>query len=118
MCRLEEGLRRRGKTVEEGACCSCFSLWCRWSIIGVRKWCSFHIRPPRGAGRMLCPAPLKLPAAAAAAAAGSLAGASPRSACCLQPSLSAYTYSLFILDPCLPFSGTFLPSEKVLFVEL
>jgi hypothetical protein len=48
-----------GETVEEGACCSCFSLWCRWSIIGVRKWCSFHIRPPRGCRAHALPGPIE-----------------------------------------------------------
>lgn len=35
------------------------SLWCRWSIIGVRKWCSFHIRPPRGCRAHALPGPIE-----------------------------------------------------------
>ena len=91
------GAQTEGETVEEGACCSCFSLWCRRSIIGVRKWCSFHIRPPRGCRAHALPGPIETSCCCLLLVV-LFAGASPRRACCLQPSLSAYTHSLFIPD--------------------
>lgn len=35
------------------------SLWCRRSIIGVRKWCSFHIRPPCECRAHALPGPIE-----------------------------------------------------------